>query len=120
MHLNRPLKRHDSLNESVSNTSKRLIVKQKTIWVLLDTGLSGDLIFIRKGSQKYIPTMKRVVPQSRGTSNGTFKTNKVGEVTLSFVEYSLSKSVHLTPGICRFSRYLPSKNDGSDGSPRVC
>jgi hypothetical protein len=27
------------------------------------------------------------------------KTNKVGEVTLSFVKYSLSKSVHLTPDI---------------------
>ena len=77
-------------------------VKQKTIRVLLDTGSSGDLLFVRKGSQKYIPTMKRVVPQSWGTSNGTFKTNKVGEITLSFVEYSLSKSVHLTPNIVEY------------------
>jgi hypothetical protein len=46
--------------------------------------------------------MKRAVPQSWGTSNGTFKTNKVGEVTLSFVEYSLSKSVHLTPDIVEY------------------
>ena len=37
-----------------------------------------------------------------GTSNGTFKTNKVGEITLSFVEYSLSKSVHLTPDIVEY------------------
>jgi hypothetical protein len=28
--------------------------------------------------------------------------NKVGEVTLSFVEYSLSKSVHLTPDIVEY------------------
>jgi hypothetical protein len=28
-HLNRPLKRHNGLSESVSNTSKRLIVKKK-------------------------------------------------------------------------------------------
>jgi hypothetical protein len=69
---------------------------------LLDTGSSGDLLFVRKGSQKFIPTMKRVVPQSGGTSNGTFKTNKVGEITLSFVEYSLSKSVHLTPNIVEY------------------
>jgi hypothetical protein len=96
-HLNRPLKRHNGLSESVSDTSERLIVKQKTIRVLLDTGSSGDLLFIRKGSQKYIPTMKRAVPQSWGTSNGTFKMNKVGDITLSFVDYSLSKSVHLTP-----------------------
>ena len=101
-HLNRSLKHHDELSKSVSNTSERLIVKQKTIRVLLDTGSSGDLLFIRKGSQKYIPIMKRVVPQSWGTSNGTFKTNKLGEVTLSFVEYSLSKSVYLTPDIVEY------------------
>jgi hypothetical protein len=100
--LNRPLKCHDGLSESVSDTSERLIVKQKTIRVLLDTGSSGDLLFVRKGSQKYIPTMKRAVPQSWGTSNGTFKRNKVGEVTLSFVEYSQSKSVHLTPDIVEY------------------
>ncbi len=47
--------------------------------------------------------MKRAVPQSWGTSNGTVKTNKVGEVTLSFVEYSLSKkSIHLTPEIVEY------------------
>jgi len=46
--------------------------------------------------------MKRAVPQSWGTSNGTFKMSKVGEVTLSFVEYSLSKSVHLTPDIVEY------------------
>ena len=47
--------------------------------------------------------MKRAVPrQSWGTSNGTFKTNKVGDITLSFVDYSLSKSVHLTPDIVEY------------------
>jgi len=102
-HLIRSLTRHNDLSDSISNTSERLIVKQKTIRVLLDTGSSGDLLFIRKGSQKYIPTMKRAVPQSWGTSNGTFKTNKVGEVTLSFVEYSLcKKSIHLTPEIVEY------------------
>jgi hypothetical protein len=56
-HLIRYLKHHDDLSESVCNTSKRLIVKQKTIWVLLDTGSSGDLLFVRKGSQKYIGSL---------------------------------------------------------------
>jgi hypothetical protein len=37
-------------------SSERLVVKENTIRVLLDTGSSGDLLFIRKGSQKYIPT----------------------------------------------------------------
>ena len=45
---NRPLKCHDGLSESVSDTSKRLIVKQKTIRVLLDTGSSGDLLLSEK------------------------------------------------------------------------
>jgi hypothetical protein len=98
-HLNISIKCPNELNESISDISERLIVKQKTIRVLLDTGLSGDLLFVQKGSQKYMPTLKRAVPQLWGTSNGTFKTNKVGEITLSFIEYSLSKSVHLTPDI---------------------
>ena len=45
-HLNRSLKRPNELNKSVRDISERLIVKQKTIRVLLDTGLSGDLLFI--------------------------------------------------------------------------
>jgi hypothetical protein len=101
-HLIRSLKHHDDLSKSVNDTSKRLIAKQKTIRVLLDTGSSGDLFFVRKGSQKYIPTIKRAVPQSWGTSNGTFKMNKVGEVTLSFIEYSPSKSIHFTPDIVEY------------------
>ena len=42
-----------------------------------------------KGSDKYIPTVKRAVPQSWGTSNGTFQTKKVGEIDISpdIVEY---------------------------------
>jgi len=63
-HLDRSLKHPNDLSESISDISKRLTVKQKTVRVLLDTGSSGDLLFVRKGSQKYIPTMKRAVPQS--------------------------------------------------------
>ncbi len=74
--LNQSNKHINGLREPVSNVSKRLIVKQKTIRVFLNTGLSGDLLFIRKGSKKYIPTMKRAVPQLWGTSNGTFQTKR--------------------------------------------
>ncbi len=79
------------------NTSERLVVKHKTIRVLLDTGSSGDLLFLEKGSNKYILVVSRAVPESWSTYNGTFKTKKVGEVELSFVEYSASKKVHLRP-----------------------
>jgi hypothetical protein len=52
--LNQSNKHLNGLSEPVSNVSKRLIVNQKTIRVLLDTGLSGDLLFIRKGSKKCV------------------------------------------------------------------
>jgi hypothetical protein len=54
--LNRPKKHLKGLHESIDDASKGiLVVKQKTIRVLLDTGMSGDLLFIKKGSQKNIP-----------------------------------------------------------------
>jgi hypothetical protein len=100
--LNSKRKDLNRSSEHANDTSERLIVKHKTIRVLLDTGLSGDLLFIEKGSQKYIPTLKRAVPQSWGTSNGTFITKKVGEISLSFVEYSASKSINLVPDIVEY------------------
>ncbi len=81
---------------ATKNNSKRLIVKHKAIRVLLDTGSSGDLLFLEKGSNKYIPIVSRAVPESWSNFNGTFK---MGEVKLSFVEYSTSKKVHLHPDI---------------------
>jgi hypothetical protein len=83
------------------SVSSGLKVKNKTIKVLLDTGSSGDLLFMKKGPSKRISIVKRVVPQSWGTSNdGTFVTNKV---KTSFVEYSTSKKVRLQPDIEEYS-----------------
>ena len=50
---------------------------QRVIRVLLDTGSSGDLLFMKKGSTTCIPVVRRAVPESWGTSNGTFQTKKV-------------------------------------------
>ncbi len=47
--------------------------------------------------------MKRVVPQSWGTSNGTFLTDKLGDIEISFVEYSVSKKVCFQPYIVEYS-----------------
>ncbi len=71
--------------------------------VLLDSGSSGDLLFIKKGSNKCISVVKRVVPQLWGTFNGTFITDKVGNIEISFVEYSASKKVRLQPDIVEYS-----------------
>ncbi len=70
--------------------------------------MSGDLVFVKKGSQKYIPTVKRAVPQSWGTSNGTFQTKNVGTIDIFFMEYSASKSVRLTPDIVEYKLGAPS------------
>jgi hypothetical protein len=69
------------------SVSSRLHVKNKTIKVLLDSGSSSDLLFMKKGSIKHITVVKQVVPQSWGTSNGTFFTDRVGDIEISFVEY---------------------------------
>ncbi len=47
--------------------------------------------------------MKWVVPQSWGTSNGTFVTNKLGDMEISFVEYSASNKVCLQRVIVQYS-----------------
>ncbi len=52
--------------------------------------------------------MKRAVPQLWGTSNGTFQTKKVGTIDISFMEYSASKSVRLTPDIVEYLVGAPS------------
>jgi hypothetical protein len=58
---------------------------------------------MKKGSSKCISVVKRVVPQSWGTTNGTFVTDKVGDIEISFVEYSASKKVRLQPDIVEYS-----------------
>jgi hypothetical protein len=47
--------------------------------------------------------VKWVVPQSWGTSNGTFVAERVGDIKISFVEYLASKKVCLQPSIVEYS-----------------
>jgi hypothetical protein len=47
--------------------------------------------------------VKRVVPQSWGTSNGTFVTDRVGNIEISFVKYLASTKVPLQPDIVEYS-----------------
>ena len=78
-------------------------MKRTITRVLLDTGSSGDLLFVEKGSTECIPVVRRSIPESWGTSNGTFKTTKVGDVKIYFVDYSTSKRIHLKPDIVEYS-----------------
>jgi hypothetical protein len=84
-------KKHDP------SVSSGLKVKNKTIRVLLDSRSSEDLLFIKKGSSKHISVAKPVVPLLWGTSSGTFVTDMVGDIEISFVEYLVSKKVCLQP-----------------------
>jgi hypothetical protein len=101
--LNSKKTRSDCAKTPNSSISSGLYVKNKTIRILLDSGSSGDLLFMKKGSSKCISVVKRVVPWSWGTSNGTFVTDKVGNIDISFVEYLASKKVCLQPDIVEYS-----------------
>ncbi len=95
--------RSDHTKKPDPSISYRLKVKNKTVRVLLEIGSSEDLLFMKKGSSKHISVVKRVVSQSWGTYNGTFITDKVGDIEISFVEYSASKKVRLQPDIVEYS-----------------
>jgi hypothetical protein len=81
--LNSKKTRSDRPKMPDPSVSSGLLVKNKTIRVLLDSGSSGDLLFLKKGSSKCISVVKRVVPQLWGTSNGTFVTDRVGNIEIS-------------------------------------
>ena len=53
--------------------------------------MSKNLLFMEKGSTMCILVVKRAVPESWGTSNSNFQTEKVGDVKISFVDYLDSK-----------------------------
>jgi hypothetical protein len=58
---------------------------------------------MKKGSSKCISVAKQVVPWSWGTSNGTFVTDTVGDIEISYVEYSSKKKVNLQLDIVEYS-----------------
>jgi hypothetical protein len=74
LELNSKKTRSDCAKTPDLSISSGLKVKNKTIRVLLDFGSCGDLLFMKKGSSKCISVVKQVVPQSWGSSNGTFIT----------------------------------------------
>ncbi len=47
--------------------------------------------------------MKQAVPQLWGTSNGTFNTDKVGDIEISFVKYSASRKDRLQLDIIEYN-----------------
>ncbi len=60
--------------------------KQRIVWILLDSGSDGDLIFVSKDKPMLLPYSKRLVPQSWNTSNGNFQTRRKAWMELNFFE----------------------------------
>jgi hypothetical protein len=87
-HLNRSKNHQDGLSRSISNVSERLLIKEKLQEYCLILDQEVTTVLLEKG-----------LISTQGTSNGTFQTKKVGEIDISIVEYSASKSVNLTPDI---------------------
>jgi hypothetical protein len=54
-----------------------------------------------------MPVVNKAVPELWSTSNGTFKTKKVGEFEFSFIKYSASKKVNLRLDIVEYPRGGP-------------
>jgi hypothetical protein len=78
--------------------------KQKLVWILLDSGSDGDLIFVDKDKHMMLPSLKRLVPQLWNTSNGRFQTTQKAEMKLNFFEYSNSKRYLAAPDIVEYKK----------------
>ena len=85
---------------SDSNQAKRVLR------VLLDSGSDGDLLFLYD-RDKLTPTKRRISPQKWRTSNGTFTTTEVGDLKVTFPEFSNSKRASFRPDIIRLPKNSP-------------
>ena len=85
--------------EDKNSKSKSRRHKYKVLKVLLDSGSDGDLLFVQKGTDCIIPLKDRISPQKWRTSNGTFLTRSVGDLELTFPEFSTSKKASFLPDV---------------------
>jgi hypothetical protein len=78
--------------------------KQKIVWVLLDSGSDGDLIFVNKDKPMLLPSSKKLVPQLWNTLNRIFQMRRKARVELNFFEYSDSKRYHVEPDVVEYDK----------------
>jgi hypothetical protein len=77
---------------------------QKLVWVLLDSGSDGNLVFVDKDKPMLLPSSKRLVPQLWNTSNEMFQTKRKAEIELNFFKYSDSKRYLAEPDIVKYDK----------------
>jgi hypothetical protein len=63
-----------------------------------------DLMFHEKGTPMHFPYLTRQVPNSWHTSNGSFLTKGMSEVSLKFFEYSNSTEFLVTPDVVEYDK----------------
>jgi hypothetical protein len=85
--------------------------KHKLVWILLDSGSDGDLVFVSKDKPMLLPYSKRMVPQLWNTSNGIFKTKHKAWIELNFFKYSDSKRVYSEPDVVKYGKDSKPKYD---------
>jgi hypothetical protein len=86
--------------------------KQKLVWVLLDSGSDGNLVFEDKNKPMLLlPSSKWLVPQSWNTLNGMFQIKRKAEIELNFFEYSDSKRYLAEPDIVEYDKNNRPQND---------
>jgi hypothetical protein len=74
------------------------------VWVLLDSGSDGKLVFVSKEKPILLPYSKRLVPQSWITLNGIFQTKLKARVELNFFEHSVSKRYYSEPDVVEYKK----------------
>jgi hypothetical protein len=74
------------------------------VWVLLDSGSDGDIVFVDKDKPMLPPSSKGLVPQSWNILNGMFQTKHKAEIELNFFEYSDSKRYLAEPDIVEYDK----------------
>jgi hypothetical protein len=75
--------------------------KQTLVWVLLDSGSDGDLVFVSKDKPMPFPYSKRLVLKLWNTLNGIFQNKQKARVELNFFYYSDSKRYYSEPSVVK-------------------
>ncbi len=78
--------------------------KQKLVWVLLDSGSDGNLVFVNKDKPMVLSSLTKLVPQLWNTLNGIFQTKHKAGIELNFFKYSNSKRYLVEPDIIEYGK----------------
>jgi hypothetical protein len=76
--------------------------KQKIVWVLIDSGSDGNLVFVNKDKPVQLPFSKSLILQLWSTLNGIFQAKHNAGIELNFFKYSDSKRYLVEPDILKY------------------